>query len=68
MKRLVKSRIEQCPHCGSDEISRIRYSSVYVIATRRRVRRSTQQDRLYYCYSCQTLIDVFKREAVRSIR
>lgn len=61
MKRRPKYRIDLCPHCGSDEIQRVAYLSTYVLSTGRKVRRGTSQDRLYWCRSCGTLIDVRKR-------
>lgn len=61
MKRYVSYRIDECPHCGSDEIARIGFFGHFVKSSGKRVRRSTNQDRLYYCFGCGTLIDVRKR-------
>lgn len=62
MRRVyVEPRIDECPHCGSDEISRIRQRGVYVLSTGYKRRNYTSQDRLYFCLTCHTLIDVRKR-------
>jgi ribosomal protein L37AE/L43A len=60
-RRFVNYRIDTCPHCQSDEIQRVAYTSTYTLSTGRKMRRVTKQDRLYWCIACATLIDVRKR-------
>ena len=57
MKKIMKYKIDECPHCKNDEICRVA-ARITVKKDGKYSRRQSTQTKLYWCHACCSLIEV----------